>query len=75
MGFDLSLMLRQADEYLRRQFKSKAVRQAEKRRTGRQSREAGRRLKRASRLGGFETHRRFLESRYTDQKLPSSRVE
>lgn len=52
MGFDLGLMLRQADEYLRRRFKSRAVREAEKRRSERQSAEAGRRLKRAGLLGG-----------------------
>jgi len=52
MGFDFGGLLRQADEYLRRHFKSKAVRQAEKRRSERQSAEAGRRLKRAALLGG-----------------------
>ena len=52
MGFDLGLMLRQADEYFRLHFKSKAVREAEKRRAERQSREAGRRLKRAALVGG-----------------------
>jgi hypothetical protein len=55
MGFDLGGMLRQADEYLRRHIKSKAVRDAEKRRTERQSREAGRRLKRAAWVGGTST--------------------
>lgn len=52
MGFGFGGLLRQADNYLRRHFKSKAVREAEKRRTERQSREAGRRLKRAAVLGG-----------------------
>ena len=45
-------MLRQADDYLRRHLKSKAVREAEKRRAERQSREAGRRIKRAAVVGG-----------------------
>ncbi|HYG47657.1 MAG TPA: hypothetical protein VD846_06910 [Allosphingosinicella sp.] len=52
MGFDFVGMLRQADEYLRRHSKSKAVRAAEKRRAERQSREAEQRLKRAAWLGG-----------------------
>jgi hypothetical protein len=52
MRIDLGGMLRQADEYIRRHVKSKAVREAEKRRSERQSREAGRRLKRAAWLGG-----------------------
>ncbi|HEU0099084.1 MAG TPA: hypothetical protein VFQ67_09945 [Allosphingosinicella sp.] len=52
MGFDVAGMLRQADEYLRRHVKSKAVRAAEKRREQRQAREAGRRLKRAALIGG-----------------------
>lgn len=52
MALDLGGMLRQADEYLRRHAKSKAVRQAEKRRSERQSKEAGRRLKRAGWVGG-----------------------
>lgn len=52
MGIDLGLMLRQADEYLRRHIKSGAVREAEKRRTERQSQEARRRLKRAALVGG-----------------------
>ena len=52
MGFDLGLMLRQADEYVRRHMKSKAVRDAEKRRSTRQSIEAGRRLKRAAIVAG-----------------------
>jgi hypothetical protein len=52
MGFDVAAMLRQADEYLRRSLKSKAVRAAEKRRTERQSREAERRMKRAALVGG-----------------------
>ncbi len=45
-------MLRQADEYLRRSIKSKAVRAAEKRRTERRSLEAGARRKRAALIGG-----------------------
>jgi hypothetical protein len=45
-------MLRQADEYLRRNLKSKAVRAAEKRRQERQSREAEARIKRAALVGG-----------------------
>lgn len=52
MGFDIVGMLRQADEYLRRNLKSKAVRAAEKRRQERQSREAEARMKRAALLGG-----------------------
>jgi hypothetical protein len=52
MGFDVAGMLRQADEYLRRNLKSKAVRAAESRRSERQSREANARLKRAAWVGG-----------------------
>lgn len=52
MGFDVVGMLRQADEYLRRNMKSKAVRAAEQRRADRQSREAGARIKRAALVGG-----------------------
>jgi hypothetical protein len=52
MGFDVAGMLRQADEYLRRNMKSKAVRAAEKRRQERQSREAEARIKRAALVGG-----------------------
>lgn len=52
MGFDVAGMLRQADEYLRRGMKSKAVRAAEKRRQDRQSREAEARIKRAALVGG-----------------------
>jgi hypothetical protein len=52
MGFDVAGMLRQADEYLRRNLKSKAVRAAEKRRQERQSREAEARIKRAALVGG-----------------------
>ena len=52
MGFDLAGMIRQADEYIRRSLKSKAVRDAEKRRSERQSREAERRIKRAALVGG-----------------------
>lgn len=52
MGFDVVGMLRQADEYLRRNMKSKAVRAAEKRRAERQSREAAARMKRAALVGG-----------------------
>lgn len=52
MGFDLAGLLRQADEYLRRQIKSKAVRAAEKRRSERQSREAEARIRRAALAGG-----------------------
>lgn len=52
MGFDVVGMLRQADEYLRRNLKSKAVRAAEKRRQERQSREAEARMKRAALVGG-----------------------
>lgn len=52
MGVDFVGMLRQADEYLRRNMKSKAVRAAEKRRTERQSREAEARMKRAALVGG-----------------------
>jgi hypothetical protein len=52
MGFDLAGLWRQADEYLRLHLKSKAVREAEKRRSERQSREAVRRLRRAAVAGG-----------------------
>ena len=52
MAFELGAMLRQADEYVRRHIKSKAMREAEKRRSERQSQEAGRRLKRAALVGG-----------------------
>jgi hypothetical protein len=52
MGFDVAGMLRQADEYLRRHIKSKAVRAAENRRSERQSREAGRRMIRAALVSG-----------------------
>ncbi len=52
MGFDIVGMLRQADEYLRRSMKSKAVRAAEKRRAERQTLEAHARIKRAALLGG-----------------------
>jgi hypothetical protein len=52
MGFDLAGLWRQADEFLRHHLKSKAVREAEKRRSERQSREAARRLKRAALAGG-----------------------
>ncbi|MGZ8287277.1 MAG: hypothetical protein ACXW27_04260 [Allosphingosinicella sp.] len=52
MGFDVAGMLRQADEYLRRSMKSKAVRAAEKRRGERHSREANARMKRAALVGG-----------------------
>ena len=52
MGFDVVGMLRQADEYLRRSMKSKAVRAAEKRRAERKSREAEARIKRAALVGG-----------------------
>jgi hypothetical protein len=52
MGLDFAGMLRQADEYIRRGMKSKAVRAAEKRRTERQSREADARIKRAALVGG-----------------------
>jgi hypothetical protein len=49
---DLAGLWRQADAYLRLHMKSKAVKQAEERRLERQSREAGRRLKRAALVGG-----------------------
>jgi hypothetical protein len=52
MGFDVVGMLRQADEYLRRNIKSKAVRSAEKRRSERQSLDAQARVKRAALVGG-----------------------
>jgi hypothetical protein len=52
MGLDVAGLLRQADEYLRRSMKSKAVRAAEKRRGERQSREAEARMKRAALVGG-----------------------
>ncbi len=51
MGLDFVGMLRQADEYLRRGWKSKAVRAAEKRRQERQSREATARIVRAAWVG------------------------
>ncbi len=47
MGFDFVGMLRQADEYLRRNIKSKAVREAEKRRSKRRDQEVERRMARA----------------------------
>lgn len=52
MGLDIGGLLRQADEYVRRNLKSKAVRAAEKRRQDRQSREAEARIKRAALVGG-----------------------
>lgn len=52
MGFDVAGLIRQADEYLRRNLKSKAVRAAEKRRQDRQSREAEARIRRAALFGG-----------------------
>lgn len=52
MGIDFVGMLRQADEYLRRNMKSKAVRAAEQRRSDRQSREAEARIRRAALVGG-----------------------
>jgi hypothetical protein len=52
MGFDVAGLLRQADEYVRRHIKSKAVRAAEQRRVERRSVEATLRLKRAALLGG-----------------------
>ncbi len=52
MGFDVVGMLRQADEYLRRNMKSKSVRAAQKRRAERQSLEAEARIKRAAMVGG-----------------------
>lgn len=52
MGFDVVGMLRQADEYLRRNLKSKAVRSAEKRRSERKSIEADARIRRAALVGG-----------------------
>jgi hypothetical protein len=45
-------LLRQADEYVRRNLKSKAVRSAEKRRAERKSREAEARIVRAAWVGG-----------------------
>lgn len=52
MGFDIVGLLRQADDYLRRGLKSKAVRAAEKRRAERRSRESEARMKRAALIGG-----------------------
>ena len=52
MGIDFVGMLRQADEYVRRNLKSKAVRAAEKRRAERKSREAEARIVRAAWVGG-----------------------
>jgi hypothetical protein len=52
MGFDVAGIIRQADEFLRRGMKSKAVRAAEKRRQDRQSREAEARIRRAALVGG-----------------------
>ena len=49
---DLDSAFRQAEEFLRRHIKSKAVREAEKRRAERQSREAARRVRRAAWVGG-----------------------
>ena len=55
MGLDLAGLWRQADEFLRSHLKSKAVREAEKRRTERRSQEAVRRLRRAALAGGAST--------------------
>lgn len=52
MGLDIGGMLRQADEYVRRGLKSKAVRAAEKRRAERKSRESEARIVRAAWVGG-----------------------
>lgn len=52
MGLDIGGLLRQADEYVRRSLKSKAVRAAEKRRSERKSREAEARIVRAAWVGG-----------------------
>lgn len=52
MGFDVVGLLRQADGFLRRNLKSKAVRAAEKRRSERKSIEADTRIKRAAVMGG-----------------------
>jgi hypothetical protein len=50
--FDINQALQQAEEFLRRNIKSKAVRAAEKRRRERQAREVARRLKRSAAVMG-----------------------
>lgn len=52
MVFDINQALQQAEEFLRRNIKSKAVREAEKRRRERQAREVARRLKRSAAVMG-----------------------
>jgi hypothetical protein len=52
LPFELDRTLRQAEDFLRRHVKSKAVREAEKRQRERRAREAGRRFKRAVTIGG-----------------------
>lgn len=52
MAFEIGRALRQAEDYLRRHIKSKAVKEAEKRVRERKARAAGRRVKRAAAVGG-----------------------
>jgi hypothetical protein len=52
LPFELDRTLRQAEDFLRRHIKSKAVREAEKRQRERRAREAGRRFRRAVAIGG-----------------------
>ena len=53
MPFEIGRALRQAEDYLRRHIKSKAVKEAEKRVRERKSRAMGRRFKRAAAIGGM----------------------
>lgn len=52
MPFEIRLVLRQAEDYLRRHIKSKSVKEAEKRVRERKARATGRRVKRAAAIGG-----------------------
>ena len=52
MGFDFTIAFGKAEDFLRRHIKPKAVQEAERRRRQRKRREVGKRLTRASYLGG-----------------------
>ena len=52
MPFEIRVVLKQAEDYLRRHIKSKAVKDAEKRVRDRKARATGRRVKRAAAVGG-----------------------
>jgi hypothetical protein len=52
LAFEIGRALRQAEDYLRRHLKSKAVKEAEKRVRERKARATGRRVKRAAAVGG-----------------------